>query len=292
MKIDLTDFIIRIGTVFWEGLYSLGDKLEDVAYNMEFDAGVLETVPTNYVEKKRKTKKTDNSFFNARHLKEFEPSEEQIKADAVLDGFDKDSLLIVKRRVINCGKFIMRNAETEQEKNIAVQLAKTFLKGRIIITDTYLTGNERFGAFFQPKQTAEKSKVKDLSYIGLDITALTKNDDARLINNLVHEVYHALRFYTGNTEYSIIDETRAWNVGLHFSNKYWAMHGIPIERDKDYTIEELEKMGPEYENAFNVNIRYGPLDNIIEKIGYGFANLIDDAADSINALSDKILDRI
>jgi hypothetical protein len=255
MKIKFTDFIIKIGTVFWEGLYRLGDKLEDVAYNMEFDAGVLETVPTKYVEKKRKTKKTDNGFFNARHLKNFEPSEEQIKADAVLDGFDKDILLIVKRRVINCGKFIIRNAETEEEKNIAVQLAKTFRKGRIIITDTYLTGNERFGAYFQPKQTAEKSKLKDLSYIGLDITTLTNNDDAHLINNMVHETYHALRYYTGNTEYSIIDETRAWNAGLRFSNKYRATHGIPIERDKDYTIEELAEMGPEYKNAFNVNIR-------------------------------------
>jgi hypothetical protein len=292
VKIDFTDIVINIGTRFCDGLYRLAEKLEDVACNMEIDPGVLETVPTKIVEKKRKTKRTGEEFFDARRLKNFEPSEGRIKADAVLDGFDRDILRAVKRRVIDCGKFIMRNAETGEEKNLAVRLAKMFLKEKVIITDTYLTGNESFGAYFQPKQTTEKNKLIDLSYIGLDITTLTKNDNARLINNLVHETHHALHYYTGNTEYSIIDETRAWNAGLRFSNKYRAAHGIPVERDQDYTVEELEKMGPEYKNAFNVNTRYGPPDNIIEKIGYGIANLIDDAADSVNALSGKILDRM
>jgi hypothetical protein len=92
-------------------------------------------------------------------------------------------------------------------------------------------------------------------------------------------------------EYSIIDETRAWNVGLRFSNKYRAINGIPIERDSEYTKEELEAMGAEYRNALNVNVRYGPGENLVEKIGYGVANLIEDAADTVDGWADRIKEK-
>jgi hypothetical protein len=47
----------------------------------------------------------------------------------------------------------------------------------------------------------------------------------------------------------------------------------------------------EYFMNANVNIRFGPGENIIEKIGYGIANLLEDATDAVNRATGKIMDK-
>ena len=286
-----SQLMVDLAYGFCDILNNLADKLDNFASNMQIDESVVETIPCKIVEKKRMTKKPIKSGFNFYPIKKLIISENQIKVDSVLDGFDEECLREGKKRIIISGKFIMNNAETKLEINLAFQLAKMFHRQAIIITDTYLTSNERYGAYFQPKSPTEEFLSNVHSYIGLDIMALIKNDIATLVNILAHETYHAWQFYKGNTEYSVIDETRAWNAGLSFSNKYRAMNGIPFERIKNFTTDELVVMAVEYRNAFNVNIRFGPADNIIEKIGYSIANLIEDASDTVEGWTEKIMEK-
>jgi hypothetical protein len=281
----MTDGIAGIVMRLCDAVYKLCDKLDDFASGIEVDEAVLETVPRKYAEKKRETAKPLEGVFDVFPFKNLEAAEDRIKVHAVLDGFDKKCLKRAKRRIIEAGKFITGSAGTRLERKLAAQLAGMLWKGAVTLTDTYLTGNERFGGYFQPPGP------NNHAYIGLDITTIMKNNDACLVNNLVHETYHAWRYYTGDKEYSIIDETRAWNTALHFSNKYRAIRGLKIERHNDYTIEELMEKGAEYNNALNVNIRYGPGEHWIEKVGYGIANLMEDAADTIDGWTDKVMDK-
>ena len=292
LRFEATELLYRAGWGFCEIGYKLADKLEEFGYNIQVDEDVAASLPIKYTEKKRKTKKPFQRVSGCYPLKKLRLSKNQIKVNTVLDGFDDKYLQTAKKRITAACNFITHNAETRLEKNITVQLVKMFREGALIITDTYLTGNKRIGAYFQPEQTTGKALSKGFPHIGLDIMTVINNDDAYLVNILAHEAYHAWRFYTGDTEYSIIDETRAWNVGLHFSNKYRAMNDIPVEREKDYTIEELDEMGQEYRNAFNVNLRIGPGESLIEKIGYGIANFIEDIADTIDGWTDRIIEKI
>ena len=291
LRFEATELLYRIVWGFCEAGYKLADKLEEFGYNIKVDEEVLASLPIKYTEKKRKTKKPDKGALGNYPLKKIDLSEDQIKTDTVLDGFDAEYLQAVKKRIMSAAQFITDNAETKLEKNIATQLAKMFWKGTIIITDTYLTDNEKIGAYFQPVRTKGEGLLNGLPYIGLDIMTVINNEDAYLVDILAHEAYHAWHFYYGNTEYSVIDETRAWNAGLSFSNKYRVMNGIPVQRYEDYTIEELDVMGPEYKNAFDVNERYGPGENLIEKIGFGIANFMEDIADAIDGWSDKITEK-
>jgi hypothetical protein len=129
-----------------------------------------------------------------------------------------------------------------------------------------------------------------IPYIGLDIANTLRTDDAGLIQTLAHESYHAWRYFSSPTEYSIIDEKRAWNTGLQFSNRYRNRYGIPVEREEEYTEGEL-LIHADYLEKANVNIRYGPGENIIETIGYGIANFIENAADALEGVTEKIIDK-
>ncbi|MDR1307234.1 MAG: hypothetical protein LBK74_06650 [Treponema sp.] len=62
---------------------------------------------------------------------------------------------------------------------------------------------------------------------------------------------------------------------------------FPVERETAYTEANLLEY-TDYSSNANVNIRYGPGENIIEKAGYDIANLIDGAADVINGWTGKV----
>ena len=275
-----------LGYNFCDFLYKIADKMERFAYNMDIDWDVVGTIPLQYVEKKCKTIKPRHDLFDFLPIKHHNFLENQIKLHAVLEGFDKERIRTAQKRIVEAAKFIIGNAETKMEKELAIQLSRMFRKGAIVITDTYLTGNERSRAFFPSKYSNGNTP-----YIGFDITSLLKNNNACLVNDLIHEAYHAYRYYTSDTEYSIIDEARAWNAALQFSNKYRAMHGIPIKRENEYTIEELSKKGEEYKNAFNVNVRFNFGEHWLEKFFTGLTNILADVNDTIEGWTDKIMDK-
>jgi hypothetical protein len=267
---------------FCNFLWNIGEGLENFADTIKVDEEMLETIPRKLVEKKRKTKIPAEGIFPRCSVTNVEVTVEQIKVHRVLDGFDESAIGLAKDRIIDACKFIMGNAGSDVEKHTARELVKMLWKGAVIIIDADLLLDKQIAGCFYTKE--------GLPYIGLDIAVLQKSDDAILVNTLVHEAYHAWRYFTSATEYSIIDERRAWNTALGFSNKYRNMYGIPIEREQEYTEGELLRHSDYFSNI-NVKVRYGPGEHIIEKIGYGIANLIEDATDVVNEWNLKIMDR-
>jgi hypothetical protein len=63
-----------------------------------------------------------------------------------------------------------------------------------------------------------------------------------------------------------------------------------VEREEEYTEGEL-LIHTDYLEKANVNIRYGPGENIIETIGYGIANFIENAADALEGVTEKMIDK-
>jgi hypothetical protein len=275
------DLWYNIGMGFCNFLWDAADKLEDFTATIKINEAVLETVPRQFAEKKRK-KIPSGGVFDFPPLRNIEVTESRIKVHHVLDGFDEESLLSAKKRIGEAAAFILNNAESTVEKHIAGQLVKMFMQGAVLITDADLVLDKPIAGCFYTKDGNP--------YIGLDIAELQKMDDPYLIQTLAHEAYHAWRYFTSRTEYSIIDEKRAWNMGLRFSNKYRNLYGIPIQREKEYTESELLEYDDYCENA-NVNVRFGPGETLIEKIGYGIANVIEDAADVVDGWTDKIMDK-
>jgi hypothetical protein len=287
----MPDLLEPIALGFCDVLNKIADGLDKIVCNMEDDDNVLDTLPTHFVEQKRKDPKPIEGILDKISQLDLEFHEDQIKVHTLLEGFDENSLRVVKKRIISASKFIMGHAETKLERDIASQLARMHWKAAIVLTDMYLIDKEKTKAYFKNKHNPGKSPLNGLPHIGLDISEVIKNDDACLVNSLVHEVYHAWRHYHSNIAYSIIDEARAWNISLHFSNKYRVLYGLPVEREKDYTIGELFEIAAEYRNALDYKIKYGPGEHWIEKVGYGIANMIDDAADKVNGGTVWFLDK-
>jgi hypothetical protein len=231
----MSDFLesikYNVGMGFVDFLNAICDKLEKVVENTKVDEAIIETLPRKLVEKKRKTRLPAEGIFTYSALKNIEVTEDQIKVHRILDGFDETLIQAAKERIVDACKFILGNAETESERHIAKQLAKMLWKGAVIITDADLVLDKQIMGCFYTKE--------DIPYIGLDISKIQKSDDAILVDVLVHEAYHVWRYFTSGTEYSIIDEKRAWNIALSVSNKYRSMYGIPIEKEKEYTEEDL-----------------------------------------------------
>jgi hypothetical protein len=259
------------------------EKLEGWAAGWEFDGAVMETIPRAYAEKRRRGKMPSEGAcgFSAREDAGF--SENQIGLHRVLDGFDEEAIRSARQKVLVACSFIVANAGCEPERDVALRLAKMLRAGRLMITDTELAGEKHVRGYFCPGG--------GLAYIGLDIATLLDGDAACAVDILAHEAYHAWRYYTSSREYSIIEEARAWNTGLRFSNRYREMHGIPILRERDYTEDELMEKSGDYLRRSNVKLRFGPGENIIERAGYGIANLIEDAADVVNGWTDKIWEK-
>jgi hypothetical protein len=272
----------RIETGIADLLWNIGDKIEGFGSSMKFDEEVIASLPLKMAEKKRKTGRPSQGIFPRCSLQNLEVTSDLIKVHRILDGFDETAIRLVKSRIVDACTFILGNAGTETERYAAMELAKMLRKGAVIITDADLVLDRHIAGCFYTKEGSP--------YIGLDIAVLQKADDAALVNILVHEAYHAWRYFTSDTEYSVIDEKRAWNIALAFSNRYRNMYGIPVEREKEYTENDLLKHADYMANA-NVNTRFGPGEHIIEKIGYGIANIIEDAADAVDGWSDKLMDR-
>ncbi|MDR1143256.1 MAG: hypothetical protein LBK77_03430 [Spirochaetaceae bacterium] len=274
------DIFCRAGQGLCDFLWGIADKLDDFAGSIKVDEETSAALPEKMVEKKRKTKPPAGVF--SRAVQKGGITGEQIKVHRVLEGFDKPAIGLAKNRILDACRFIANNAENEAEGHIAAQLEQMIQKGGLIITDAELVLDRQAAGCFYIKDGTPS--------IGLDIAALGKADGAELVNVLVHEAYHAWRYFTSGTEYSIIDEKRAWNTALDVSNRYRNRYGIPVERETAYTEADLLKYS-EYSSNANVNIRYGPGENIIERAGYGIANLIDDAADVINGWTGKLMDK-
>jgi hypothetical protein len=277
------DIFYRAVFRFCEFFWNIADRMDDFAYSMKVDEEVAAALPQKMVEKKRETKPPAEGSFPRCSLKNVEVTAEQIKVHPILDGFDEPAIRLTKARIVEACKFILKNAGSKVERHIAQQLAKMLRKGAVIITDADLVLDRQIAGCFYTKE--------GIPYIGLDIAAIRKADNADLVNTLVHEAYHTWRHFTSKTEYSIIDEKRAWNIALDFSNKYRNMYGIPIERETEYTESDLLRHSDYWMNG-DVNIRFGPGENIIETIGYGIANLIEDAADVVSGWTDKWIDKL
>jgi hypothetical protein len=270
------------GAAFCGFLWNITEGLEKVVERMKVDESLLDdTLPKKLVEKKRKTPRPVEGVFTCLSLKTVEVTEEQIKVHRILDGFDETSIRRVKARIVDACKFILGNAESGVERQSAQQLARMLWKGAVVIIDADLLMNKHImGCFYT---------TEGIPYIGLDISEIQNADNAVLVNTLVHEAYHAWRHFSSDTEYSIVDEKRAWNTALYFSNKYRRMYGFPIEREQAYTEGELLKHADYLWNA-NVNIRYGPGESILENILYGIGNAIMDATDVVDGWNDKIFE--
>jgi hypothetical protein len=261
---------------FCDFLWGVADKLDGFAANMKLDTEIAETLPRKYVEKKRKTQKPSETLPDFDWTNTTGVSGHQIRLRGIPAGFSEESILSTKNRIAAACKFILGNAESKTEKHLAAQLAKLLWKGAV--SAGTLEG-KRVGTFYGEKAA---------QYITLDIAAILNTGDAELVDTLAHESYHAWRYFSSDVEYSVVDETRAWNAGLHFSNKYRLMHGIPVRRTAEYTVEEVLKRC-----AWNVpvNMRYGPGESFIEKAGYGLANIIENAVDVVEGWTQKIIDR-
>jgi hypothetical protein len=265
-------------------LDDISDKLDDIAENIKVDEKVLETLPYEFHEKPRKKRPHYPLEFSAADTVAAENgilphdlTELSIPIQGSLAGFNEKSILGTKKRIIEAAHFIAGHAETGEEKCIAVQIVKMLRQGAIRLTNT------------QGEMSSGYFNWNDEPYIGLNIGSILKHDEPFLIDTLAHEACHAYCYYEKDTEYSIIDETRAWNMGLHFSNKYRVFHGLALNRDVDYTETEIMTLCSEYlHGAANVKIRLGKGNNIIENIGFGIANWIDDLSEKIEDLTDKM----
>jgi hypothetical protein len=278
-------------------LDDFSEKILDLGSKIEIDEEILESIPVRCVEKKRKTRKPSEGILDFCTIKNFEVSVSQIKIHSVLDGFDEEAMRLAKNKIADACRFIFGNAEAGLEKKVALQLMKMLWKGSLLLTDTELVLGKQMAAYFNTVSPAEASDLRSVSrgspldgipHIGLDIAVFLKEDNANTVEYLIHEAYHAWRYYTSHTEYSIIDETRAWNAGLRFSNKYRTMYGMPVRREEDYTADELMNEYREYAAACNIKIRFGQGETVIEKIGYGIANVIEDATDKINEWTENL----
>jgi hypothetical protein len=265
-------------------LDDVSDKLGDIVENIKVDEKVLETLPYEFHEKPRKERPHCPFVLGAADTAEVENgilphdiTELLIPIQGSLAGFDEISILGAKKHIIEAARFIVGHVETGEEKCIAVQIVKMLRQGTIRLTNT------------QGEMSSGYFNWNDEPNIGLDIGSILEQDEPFLIDTLAHEACHAYCYYEKDTEYSIIDETRAWNMGLHFSNKYRVLHSLALNRDTDYTEMEVMTLCNEYLfGAANVKVRLGKGENIIENIGFGIANWIDDLAEKIEDLTDKM----
>jgi hypothetical protein len=271
------DLKYRIGMGIADFLWEVGEKLENVINSMKIDEEPLAAIPLKLVEKERKTMIPSEGVFPRCSIQNLEVTADRIKIHRVLDGFDEDALRCARERIVEACTFILGNAGNDIEKNIAGELARMLWKGAVIITDADLVLDTYMAGCFYT--------IEGLPYIGLDISVLRKSDDAALVDTLVHEAYHAWRHFTSDTEYSIIDEKRAWNIGLAVSNKYRHMYGIPVKRENEYTENELLNNAYYLERA-NVNIQIGPGEPISENRRYGIAGMIENDMDTVREMID------
>jgi hypothetical protein len=154
----------RSGKDFFEGVlynamfgfcnffWNVADKLDDFAAAIEVDEAVLETVPRQFAEKKRK-KIPSKKILGAASVTDREITGDLINVHHILTGFDEDSLQSAKKRTAEACMFILGNAETKVERHIARQFAKMLRKGVVLVTDADLVLDKKMaGCFIQKKE--------------------------------------------------------------------------------------------------------------------------------------------